>query len=137
MKINSIDGRNPERVFDACRYTCRHFAEKQMDAIEISGNVFDFPDTRINPYRESVLRDYAAQIAADVDIPIILVGLNRSCATMTEILNATNIRYFSLSRPLIREPNVINLWQQNPAYAPQCISCNQCFRPDGNTCIFS
>ncbi|GAK50101.1 NADH:flavin oxidoreductase/NADH oxidase [Candidatus Moduliflexus flocculans] len=136
MKINSIDGRSPERVFDACRYTCRHFAEKQMDAIEISGNVFDFPDTRINPYRESVLRDYADQIAEDVDIPIILVGLNRSCATMTEILNSTNIRYFSLSRPLIREPNLINLWQQNPMYVPQCLSCNQCFRPDGNTCIF-
>lgn len=136
MKINSIDGRNPALVFDACRHTCRHFAEKRMDAIEISGNVFDFPDTRINPYRESVLRDYAAQIAADVDIPIILVGLNRSCATMTEILNATKIRYFSLSRPLIREPNLIELWRQNPTYVPQCISCNQCFRPDGNTCIF-
>lgn len=136
MKINCIDGSSPALVFDACRYTCRHFAEKQMDAIEISGNVFDFPDSRINPYRESVLRDYAAQIADDVDIPIILVGVNRSCATMTEILNTTKIRYFSLSRPLIREPNLINLWRDDPAYIPQCLSCTQCFRPDGNTCIF-
>ena len=51
--------------------------------------------------RESYFKDYALKIAEQVDIPVMLVGGNRSLDNMTEILNTTKIGYFSLSRPLL------------------------------------
>ena len=51
---------------------------------------------------------HAAQIAQEVKVPIILVGGNKSLDLMNEILEKTKIQYFSLSRPFIREPDLIN-----------------------------
>ena len=36
---------------------------------------------------------------------------------------------FSLARPLIREPDLINRWRAQEDYRATCISCNGCFRP--------
>lgn len=35
----------------------------------------------------------------------------------------------SLSRPLIREPDLVNIWREAPDHRSTCISCNKCFRP--------
>jgi len=55
---------------------------------------------------------------------------------LTDILNETSIEYFSLSRPLICESNLIKRWEQDTAPA-KCTSCNKCFRFDGTVCIFN
>ncbi len=74
------------------------------------------------PYPEAVFRDYAADIAELVQIPVILVGLNSTPAGMENPLHTTKIAYFSLSRPLIREPDLINQWRLNPNEQANCIS---------------
>ena len=89
------------------------------------------------PYEESVFRDYAAEIANTVSIPVILVGLNRTPAVMTELLNTTGIAYFSLSRPFLRQPDLASFWKNNPGQPAACISCDACRKqPDGNVCPF-
>ncbi|WP_242844699.1 hypothetical protein [Clostridium botulinum] len=45
---------------------------------------------------------------------------------MNEILNTTEIEYFSLSRPLLAEPDLINKWMDNKDYKQKCVSCNRC-----------
>ena len=87
--------------------------------------------------KESYYWKYAAQIAEEVKVPIILVGGNRSLALMNEILEKTKIQYFSLSRPFIREPNLINRWAGEDKSRAKCISCNKCFNPKGIECIFN
>ena len=56
---------------------------------------------------------------------------------MNEILNDSNISYFSLSRPLTCEPNLINRWTEGDSTPSKCVSCNQCYSTYGKRCIFN
>ncbi|MBP2667301.1 MAG: oxidase [Firmicutes bacterium] len=137
IKINGTEAGDETEGFDSCRYTCRQLADRGINAIEISGGTAELNKELNNPYKESIFRDYAARIAKEVQVPVILVGHNRTPAVMEEILNTSDIEYFSLSRPLLREPNLVNRWQKNSNPKAECISCNACFKADGNTCIFA
>ena len=70
-------------------------------------------------------------------MPIILVGGNRSLSLMEDILNNSKIQYFSLSRPFLREPNLINRWGGEDNSKAKCISCGKCRDIQGNSCIFT
>ena len=68
---------------------------------------------------------------------MVLVGGLRSMEKINKILNETNIAYISLSRPLIREPNLINRWQQGDTTPSKCVSCSSCYRTLGHRCVFN
>lgn len=136
IKINGTDAFDESEGFNSCKYACMQLAERGINAIEISGGDAELKNSLDNPYKESIFRDYAAGIAKDVRVPVILVGFNRTPAIMEEILNTSNIGYFALSRPLLREPALVNDWQNNMNKKAECISCNTCFKADGNTCVF-
>jgi 2,4-dienoyl-CoA reductase-like NADH-dependent reductase (Old Yellow Enzyme family) len=136
LKINGTDAVDETEGFNACRYACMQLAAGGINAIEISGGDAELKKMLDNPYKESIFRDYAARIAEDVDVPVILVGFNRTPSIMEEILNTSKIEYFALSRPLLREPDLVNVWRDDLNKEAECISCNACFRSDGNACIF-
>lgn len=137
VKINCSDFEEDDGVWDACQSACIHLAENGISAIEISGGLdgSPFPPDSI-PYDESVFRDFAAEIAKRVSVPVILVGLNRTPSVMSTLLNTTGIDYFSLSRPLLRQPDLPNLWRASPDEPAACISCDACInRPDGRMSV--
>lgn len=143
IKINSSDFTENGFSFEDCKYVCKRLEELGIDGIEISGYVGPRPeDKNLNNNMlktletESYYWKYAAKIAEEVKVPIISVGGNRSLELMTKILKNTNIKYFSLSRPLLREPDLINRWAGEDKEHSKCISCNKCFNPKGVTCIF-
>ncbi|MDO4556283.1 MAG: hypothetical protein Q4B70_14255, partial [Lachnospiraceae bacterium] len=43
--------------------------------------------------------------------------------------------FFSISRPLVREPGLIKRWQGGDKKPSDCVSCNQCFSTHGHGCI--
>jgi 2,4-dienoyl-CoA reductase-like NADH-dependent reductase (Old Yellow Enzyme family) len=138
VKINCLDFEEGDGVWDACRSACTHLAEKGIDGIEISGGT---SGSSLPPkgslYEESVFRVYAAEIAQTTTIPVILVGLNRTPATLTELLNNTGIEYFSLSRPFLRQPDLAHFWKKNSGEPAACLSCDACReQPGGNVCPF-
>ena len=61
----------------------------------------------------------------------------RSIEKINQFLNDTKIEYVSLSRPLIREPNLINRWQKGDIAPSKCVSCNSCYRTPSHQCIFN
>ena len=87
--------------------------------------------------KQSYFREAAARIAREVDAKIILMGGNRNTGLMNEILNSTEIEYFSIARPLLCEPDLINKWSADMNYIPKCISCNRCWETEPNSCIFN
>jgi 2,4-dienoyl-CoA reductase-like NADH-dependent reductase (Old Yellow Enzyme family) len=123
-------------VFQACQYTCQQLALRGIQAIEITGGVSGHPISPNGEYTESVFRDYAAIIADEIKVPVILVGLNRNPILLTELLNTTSISYFSLARPLIREPDLARVWQEYPETEAECTSCDACRTQDGVVCPF-
>ncbi len=58
---------------------------------------------------------------------IILVGGLRSFSKIEEVLTSKAADFVSISRPLVRQPNLPNLWRsgEGPDKA-ECISCNAC-----------
>ena len=71
-----------------------------------------------------------------VSVPLILTGNNHNLDVMERILNEENIDYFALSRPLIREPDLIRQWENGRKEDAKCISCNGCYRTHGKRCVF-
>lgn len=87
--------------------------------------------------RQSYFKEVTAKIASEVNAKVILMGGNRNVDLMDEILNTTDIEYFSLARPLLSETDLINKWINNNDYIPKCVSCNKCWETEPNSCVFN
>jgi 2,4-dienoyl-CoA reductase-like NADH-dependent reductase (Old Yellow Enzyme family) len=142
IKLHCSDFMEQGFTFEESKIVCQELAKRGIDAIEISGGNFssspEVSPVRKNiksPEKESYFRQYAAKIAKIVNVPIILVGGNKSFEVMADILSNSEIEYFSLSRPLLSEPDLINKWKIDTHARARCRSCNKCWDDNGNICI--
>ena len=136
MKINSTDEYPGGLTTQDFMLTSRLMADAGIDAIEVSANGTSRTGIRAGQ-NEGYFRAAAMALAAYVDTPVVLVGGLRSIEKINQFLNDTKIEYVSLSRPLIREPNLINRWQAGDTAPSKCVSCNSCYRTPGHQCIFN
>ncbi len=136
MKINSTDEYPGGLTVQDFLVTCSLMADAGIDAIEVSGNGTSHTNIKAG-CNEGYFRAAAMSLAALVDVPVVLVGGLRSIEKINQYLDETKIEYISLSRPLIREPNLIQRWQQSDTKPSLCMSCNTCYRTPGHQCIFN
>jgi 2,4-dienoyl-CoA reductase-like NADH-dependent reductase (Old Yellow Enzyme family) len=73
------------------------------------------------------LEDARVIKAAIGEVPFILVGGLRRLSQMEEIVERGEADFVALSRPLVREPNLVKKFREGKAEASTCISCNKCF----------
>jgi len=107
--------------------------ETGYDALEISqglrGKGYEQSEFRPNVTlvdREAYFREYSRYVKKMVKVPVILVGGLRSLEVMEEIVKQGDADLVSLSRPLIKEPNLVKEWEKGSKRRSQCISCNRC-----------
>jgi 2,4-dienoyl-CoA reductase-like NADH-dependent reductase (Old Yellow Enzyme family) len=109
--------------------------ELGIDAIEVSsgsaasGAMSPVRQKIDAPEKEAYNAQLARMIKQSVHVPVMVVGGLRSCGVLQRLLWEGNADLFALSRPLIREPNLPNLWRQDDGHTATCISCNGCFQP--------
>jgi len=60
------------------------------------------------------------------DVPLMLVGGMRRASHMEKVLEEGHADLISLSRPFIREPNLVRRFQEGKTET-SCVSCNRCF----------
>ena len=60
-------------------------------------------------------------------IPLMLVGGLRRTSHMEEILEQGYADFISMSRPFIREPDLVRKFEEGESEEVSCISCNKCF----------
>lgn len=114
---------------------CKLLSAAGIDSIEVSGNGTSVVGVR--PHKnEGYFGAFAAKLAGEVDTPIMLVGGMRSLDTMEAVLNDTKIEMISLSRPLLREPDLPDKMKNGTATESQCISCNRCYSSPSHKCVF-
>lgn len=131
-------------TFEEAQQVCQKLDEIGIDMIELSaGNLSAKPDMNIVRTKlksiesQSYYRDAAYTIAAQVKAPVSFVGGNRTPALMEEILNDSEIQFFSMARPFITEPDLVNKWKADKSYKARCISCNHCWDTVPVSCIIN
>ena len=105
-----------------------HLADMGLDAVEISGGIGRGNSvTGIRqPDQEAYFVPIARKARQVTDLPILLVGGFRSREVMERVLDEGSADLISLSRPLIREPDLPNRIAAGQA-AATCISCSKCW----------
>ncbi len=110
-------------------------AEEGIDAIEVSGGLLI--KTRMLPNqlginkeeKEAYFKHEAKALKQKINIPVILVGGNRSFHIAEHLVAEGVADYISMSRPFIREPHLINRWMAGDLTKAACVSDNLCFQP--------
>jgi 2,4-dienoyl-CoA reductase-like NADH-dependent reductase (Old Yellow Enzyme family) len=136
IKLNASDfleGSTTEE--DAC-FLAAALAAEGIDAIEVSGGTPGSgklgaarPDIK-EISDEAYFLPQAEQIRrAAPSVPLMLVGGVRSPEVIEKILARGIADYFSMSRPLIREPGLPDRWKNGNLQRAACISCLGCFGP--------
>jgi 2,4-dienoyl-CoA reductase-like NADH-dependent reductase (Old Yellow Enzyme family) len=139
-KINCADFIESGLEFDDSLYVCEQLAKLGIDALEISGGMgavrlkSTVQPNILSAEQEGYFAEYAAEIAAKIHIPVILVGGLRSVDVMNRLLNETKIASFSMCRPFLAEPDLVNQFQKQHQTKCKCISCNKCITPKGIYC---
>ncbi len=133
IKIGIQDGFSGGLEFNEGKLAAQYLAEFGFDALEISqglrGSSYEETEfkTKINTLdREAYYRRWCAEIKNKVNVPVMLVGGLRTFELMEEILLNKEADFISLSRPLIRNPSLINDWKKGDYHRAECISCNKC-----------
>ena len=140
VKINCADFIEEGFSFEDSVYVCSQLVSKNVDAIEITGGIAavrEITSVRkdiLSPGQESYFAEHAAKIAAEVSVPVILDGGNRSLEVMNQLVNQTNISFFAMCRPFIAEPGLVSRWYEGDTRKARCISCNKCSSFCGTYC---
>lgn len=109
--------------------------ENGIDAIEVSGGTLvpghpgpSKPGIK-SEEKEAYFRTASKTFKEALDVPIVLVGGIRSPDLAQKLLEQGVADYFSMSRPLIREPALVKRWASGDRSKAKCFSDNQCFGP--------
>jgi 2,4-dienoyl-CoA reductase-like NADH-dependent reductase (Old Yellow Enzyme family) len=112
----------------------RMLADAGLDALEISGGLLT--GGRMSPSRmvknqeaEAYFRNEALSYRQVMNIPLILVGGIRSFETAEGLVDGGTVDFISMSRPFIREPDLVNRWRSGDRRTALCRSDNACFKP--------
>ena len=106
-----------------------------LDALEISGGTFlsgDLSPSRAGitgEEKEAYFREAARSFKQRLNRPVVLVGGIRSFTMAERLVKEGYADYVSLSRPLIREPSLVQRWEAGDQRPALCLSDNQCFKP--------
>ncbi|MFC1868860.1 NADH:flavin oxidoreductase [Thermodesulfobacteriota bacterium] len=145
IKMNCRDfaenGLTPEDSLQAGKL----LADAGLDAIELSGGLLT--GGKLSPIRtginsaekEAFFRKDARAFKKEIHVPLILVGGIRSLEVVEQLFEDGVADYFSMSRPFIREPDLIKRWQSGDRRRSECNSDNRClrsgFKGDGIYCV--
>jgi hypothetical protein len=122
--LNFNDGLQAAKIISECGY----------DVLEISQGLQNLNDWNGTPMRmninklsdEAYFRKWSGEIKKQINKPVILTGGIRSLEAAEEVVNNNECDLIGMCRPLIRESDLINRWQNGNIQKATCISCNQC-----------
>jgi 2,4-dienoyl-CoA reductase-like NADH-dependent reductase (Old Yellow Enzyme family) len=77
-------------------------------------------------FEEGYFLPQAAAVKRGVNVPVIAVGGIRHRTTMEKALEDRQADFISMSRPFIRQPNLVNLLKENADAVITCTNCNRC-----------
>lgn len=135
VKLTAADNIQGGFTLEEAITVAQKLEEWGIDAIEVSSGTAgageEGPVRRQidSPKREAYNASYAGRIKEQVKVPVIVVGGFRSMDVCETHLAKGTADFIALSRPLVREPDLVRRWRADKTHRASCISCNGCFRP--------
>jgi 2,4-dienoyl-CoA reductase-like NADH-dependent reductase (Old Yellow Enzyme family) len=135
IKLTASDNLDQGLTIEDAVYVAKKLSDAGIDAIEVSSGTSASGDknparVKINkPEKEAYNLDLAIPMKEAVTCPVMVVGGFRSYDVAEKALQNKGMDYITMSRPLIREPNLPNRWLHGDRSPAKCISCNSCFKP--------
>ena len=136
IKLNSEDFLEGGLCLDEMVQVAAMLENAGIDAIELSGGTLysgECTPVRQGKFdseeEEAYHRDGARKYKEKIGVPLMLVGGIRSYGVAERLVREGLADYISLSRPLIREPRLINRWKSGDRGKATCQSDNLCFDP--------
>ena len=110
-----------------------------LDGIEVSGGMSEAGQGSVwqglrTEEEEGYFVDSASRFKDVLRIPVFGLGGFRSFSVMEKAIQEGKVDFISLSRPLIREPDLVKKFRLGEVDKSECISCNKCFNPRGIKC---
>ena len=135
IKLNGRDFVEEGMSLEDSLQVARLLADAGMDAIEMSGGLIT--GGKRSPSRsgidseekEAYFWEEARAMKKEIGIPLILVGGIRSFEVAEQLVLDGTADYLSMSRPFIREPDLIARWKAGDRRRAECRSDNLCFKP--------
>ena len=135
IKLNGADFVDGGLSVEDAVFAANILDREGIDAIEVSGGTSASGNktpvrTKIkNPTQEAYNLEQAKKIKVAVSCPVVVVGGYRSFKVADKSIGKEGMDYIAMARPFIREPNLVQRWQQGDTSVAKCISCNGCFKP--------
>jgi 2,4-dienoyl-CoA reductase-like NADH-dependent reductase (Old Yellow Enzyme family) len=135
VKLNSQDFLDSGLSLEDSVTVAALLQENGIDAIEISGGTVvsgKYGPTRKgikSEGQEAYFKEAAQAFKNQVEVPILLVGGVRSFQLAEGLVTDGVCDYISMSRPFIREPDLIKRWASGDRSKARCLSVSQCFGP--------
>lgn len=132
IKMNSFDGIPGGIDTEDAEIYAEILGEGGYAAIEVTGGSLIGSYTSRGPndkeqWQEGFYLERAAGVKAHSKVPVVAVGGVRRLEMVSDILSKGTADMIALSRPLIREPDLIARWASGDPAPSRCISCNGCF----------
>jgi 2,4-dienoyl-CoA reductase-like NADH-dependent reductase (Old Yellow Enzyme family) len=132
IKLNSFDGIPGGLIPDQAAEYAPLLEQAGYGAIEVTGGAIGGShDSRgaldKSQWSEGYYLEGAAKVKTATHLPVSAVGGIRKLDMVERILSEGVADMISLSRPLIREPDLIHRWSKGDRAPARCISCNGCF----------
>ena len=125
---------NLYKDFDDSLEICKILAENGADSLQITK--FLSPQYfRKSLSNENMLVDFTDAVASEVSIPVVLGGGLSSMNAMNDLMNSTNIEFFSMQRPFVRNPALLTEWKEKGYGESDCKTCNNCYWKKDSTCL--
>ncbi len=133
IKLNSRDLIDGGLTLEDSVQVGLRLQEEGIDAIEVSGGTVvtgDHCRKEIDAEeKEAYWREAAKVFKEKLHVPLILVGGVRSFRLAGRLVEDGHADYISMSRPFIREPDLVNRWASGDLKKSTCLSDNLCRGP--------
>jgi 2,4-dienoyl-CoA reductase-like NADH-dependent reductase (Old Yellow Enzyme family) len=153
LKIGVVDSVTAGLTAEESCARARKLEEMRLDGIEVSLGVMNsyldnvrkyvavdggraFGDLLFHrmfsePGKQAYYVPYAEQMRKAVKIPIIIAGGMRSTDVMEGVIESGAADFIAMSRPFVREPDIVHQISEGRRGLVDCTSCNLCLDRDG------
>ncbi len=139
IKLNSTDFLDGGLMVEDSVRVARTLEAEGLDGIEVSGGMAEAGKGSMweglrSEEEEGYFVDSAAKVKAAVRIPVFGLGGWRTLRAMGKAVLDGGADFISLSRPLIKDPQLVHKFRTGEIGRSDCVSCNKCLNPRGIRC---